>query len=418
MAQARVLGILREVYAFVYALSKRKSQLPQWQSPLVGSWEIEMAKKANGQGHTYKVGASYRTVIRRNAHVVTAMASTPQESKRKAKEKLLAIPTLIPSGEVPVNPKMKLGEFLLDWLDNNHQHNIAHTTYKRYRSLAVIHINPLLGGYALTKITPRLISLLLTAMKEGGQSVRSQQQTRALLSIAFGEAENLNLILVNPVRKVKNPQGSARVISPLKIDEVKRLLKTYEGTYLAARLHVALICGLRQGEALGLRWQDIDFENGTLQVRTQMQLVNNESVFAKLKTDRSYRTVVLTQESLQALVQHKQIIDSWSIQIAVKLRGMDLVFPNGDGGARSPKTDYAEWQKALKLCGIAPKRLHDARHTAATLMYSQGVGIETISRALGHSSSAITSRLYVHSSEAPLRIAAKLMSDALKEIQD
>ena len=87
-------------------------------------------------------------------------------------------------------------------------------------------------------------------------------------------------------------------------------------------------------------------------------------------------------------------------------------------GSKRLNPDYAEWQKALKLCGIAPKRLHDARHTAATLMYSQGVGIETISRALGHSSSAITSRLYVHSAEAPLRIAAKLMSDALRGVEN
>jgi integrase len=77
-------------------------------------------------------------------------------------------------------------------------------------------------------------------------------------------------------------------------------------------------------------------------------------------------------------------------------------------------TDYDEWQKALKLCGIAPRRLHDARHTAATLMYSQRVGIETISRALGHSSSAITSRLYVHSAEAPLRDAAERLEKILK----
>lgn len=204
------------------------------------------------------------------------------------------------------------------------------------------------------------------------------------------------------------------MISPLKIEEVKRLLRTFEGTYLSARLHVAMVCGLRQGEALGLRWQDIDFEAGTVQIQMQMQLVNNEPVFTRLKTDRSYRTLVLTQESLQALIQHKQIIDSWAMPSVTNWQGLDLVFPMGDGSARSPKTDYAEWQKALKLCGIAPKRLHDARHTAATLMYSQGVGIETISRALGHSSSAITSRLYVHSSEEPLRKAAKLMSEALE----
>jgi integrase len=75
--------------------------------------------------------------------------------------------------------------------------------------------------------------------------------------------------------------------------------------------------------------------------------------------------------------------------------------------------DYDDWQKALKLCGIARKRLHDARHTAATLMYSQGIGIETISRSLGHSSSAITSRLYVHSAEEPLRNAAIALDSVL-----
>jgi len=374
-----------------------------------------MARKANGQGHTYKVGNSYRTVIHKNAFVVTAMASTPQESKRKAKEKLSTLPNWSPTDEFPVNPKMTLDEFLLDWLENTHQHSIAHTTYKRYRSLAVQHIIPSIGNYELRKINPRLINSLLATMRDAGQSVRSQQQARALLSIAFSEAENLNYVASNPVRKVKNPQGSTRVISPLKIEDVKRLLQTYSGTYLSARLHIAMVCGLRQGEALGLCWQDIDFEAGTLEIKRQMQLLNNESVFTRLKTDRSYRTLVLTQETMQSLIEHKQIIDSWSMRSDGNWQNLELVFPQSDGGARSTKTDYAEWQKALKLCGIAPKRLHDARHTAATLMYSQGVGIETISRALGHSSSAITSRLYVHSSEEPLRKAAELISVALNQ---
>lgn len=83
---------------------------------------------------------------------------------------------------------------------------------------------------------------------------------------------------------------------------------------------------------------------------------------------------------------------------------------------RSPKIDYDQWQNALKLCGIAPRRLHDARHSAATLMYASGVGIETISRSLGHSTSAITSKLYVHTAEQPLRIAAELVEQALAEV--
>jgi integrase len=372
-------------------------------------------RKANGQGHTYKVRNSYRTVIHRDDYVVTAMAATPQESKRKAKEKLLLLPASINSLETSINSKIKLNEFLINWLESVHQHNIANSTFKRYMSLTKHHINPVLGDYELRKVTPRLINSLLATMRDSGQSIRSQQQARAVLSIALTEAEFQNLIAENPIRKVKNPQGKSKEISPLTLEEVKRLLSTYKLTYLSARLHIALLCGLRQGEALGLRWQDLDLELGTLKVQTQIQLVNNLPVFTRLKTDRSYRTLILTDETITALGHHKELLNGWMLKKGEEWISHNLVFPQEDGSPRSPKTDYAEWQKALRLCGIAPKRLHDARHTAATLMYSQSVGIETISRALGHSSSAITSRLYVHSSEEPLRKAAELISVALNQ---
>jgi integrase len=375
----------------------------------------QVERKANGQGHTYKVGKSYRTVIHRDEYVVTAMAATLQESKRKAKEKLLQLPVSINSLETSINSKIKLNEFLINWLESVHQHNIANSTFKRYMSLTKHHINPVLGDYELRKVTPRLINLLLAKMRDSGQSIRSQQQARAVLSIALTEAEFQNLIAENPIRKVKNPQGKSKEISPLTLEEVKRLLSTYKLTYLSARLHIALLCGLRQGEALGLRWQDLDLELGTLKVQTQIQLVNNLPVFTRLKTDRSYRTLILTDETITALGHHKELLNGWMLKKGEEWKSLNLVFPQEDGSPRSPKTDYAEWQKALRLCGIAPKRLHDARHTAATLMYSQSVGIETISRALGHSSSAITSRLYVHSSEEPLRKAAELISVALNQ---
>jgi integrase len=163
---------------------------------------------------------------------------------------------------------------------------------------------------------------------------------------------------------------------------------------------------LRQGEALGLKWQDIDFESGTLTVSNQIQRINGVATFTRLKTFRSYRTLVLTEETLESLRIHKNLIAKWQTSCADKWISLDLVFPSNDGSARSPHIDYNEWQKALKLCGIASHRLHDARHTAATLMYSQGIGIETISRILGHSSSAITSRIYVHAALEPIQNAA------------
>jgi hypothetical protein len=185
---------------------------------------------------------------------------------------------------------------------------------------------------------------------------------------------------------------------------------------MSARLHIALVCGLRQGESLGLRWQDIDFDKGLLQLKTQIQMVENRATFTSLKTARSMRTIVLTDETTQALLNHKEIIQKMKEQAGGTWEEWDLVFPRIIGSPRSATVDSDEWHRCLSLCGIPRRRLHDARHTAATLMYSQGVGIETISRALGHSSSAITSRLYVHSAEAPLRDAAEKMSLLLGQI--
>jgi integrase len=372
-----------------------------------------MAKKANGQGYTYKVGNSYRTVIRNGDQSITAMAKNAQDSRKLAKEKLVLKVSETDIERAKNLSNLLLENYLMSWLEDEHKHNIAHSTYKRYRSLALNHINPTLGSYRITEITPRLVNQLLVDMRKKGQSVRSIQQARALLSISLGEAENLSYISSNPVRKVKNPINSQKTITPLTLDEVKRLLKTYEETYLCARLHIALICGLRQGEAIGLRWQDIDLANGKLEVRKQIQIIEGKQEFTELKTERSKRTVMLTETTLKALVEHQKMVERMRQGCLTNWQDLDLVFPRENGSPRSPQTDYDEWQKALKLCGIAPKRLHDARHTAATLMYSQSVGIETISRALGHSSSAITSRLYVHSVEEPLRKAASALNGIL-----
>ena len=372
-----------------------------------------MARRANGNGHTYKVGNSYRTVIRRNGYVITAMASNPQESRKRAKEKLLHLPNLGNSENQSDARKLKLGTYLLQWLTDEHQHSIAHSTFKRYRSLAINHINPTIGDLELQKVTSAQIYKALRVMKGAGQGVRSMQQARALLSIALAAAEDKGFIGSNPVKKVKNPTGIQSTFTPLTIDEVRRLLNTFSGTFMSARLHIALVCGLRQGESLGLRWQDIDFDKGLLQLKTQIQMVENKATFTSLKTARSMRTIALADETVQALFAHKEIVQRMREQAGDAWEEWGLVFPRVVGAPRSSTVDSDEWHRCLSLCGIPRRRLHDARHTAATLMYSQGIGIETISRALGHSSSAITSKLYVHSAEEPLRKAALIMNEIL-----
>jgi integrase len=372
-----------------------------------------MSRKANGQGYTYKVGKSYRTVIRRGDQSVTAMAPTAQLSRQRAKEKIEKLPKLLGNKNSLPQSKIALGSYLLEWLEEEHKHQIAHSTWKRYRALATHHIVPVIGQIPLRKLVPSDIQLVLTTMREGGQSPRSQQQARALLSVALGEAENNEYIPSNPVKKVRIPVNKSREIEPLTIEEVKRLLETYKETYMSARLHIALLCGLRQGEALGLRWQDVDLVNGVLEVRNQIQMIDGKLQLTGLKTERSRRSLVLTLGSLEALKTHRQLVENMRLIWGSQWVDTDLVFPAIDGTPKQATVDYNEWKRALRLCGIKPRRLHDARHTAATLMYGQGVGIEVISRALGHSSSAITSKLYVHSAIQPLRLAAEKMENLL-----
>lgn len=374
---------------------------------------MQMSRRSNGQGHTYKVGKSYRTVIHCNGHVVTAMAPTTQESRKLAKEKLEKLPKNQSIKNALPQSKIAFAEYLISWLDESHKHQIAHSTWKRYRTLAVHHINPVIGRIPLRKLVPSDIQLVLTTMREAGQSPRSQQQARALLSVALGEAENNEFIPSNPVKKVRIPVNKNREIEPLTVDEVRRLLETYRGTPSSARLHIALLCGLRQGEALGLRWQDIDLVNGVLEVRNQIQMIDGQLRLTGLKTERSRRSLVLTSGTLEALKKHREIIDQIRNAYGIDWKENNLVFPSTDGSPKQATIDFNDWKRALRLCGIKPRRLHDARHTAATLMYGQGIGIEVISRALGHSSSAITSKLYVHSAIQPLRLAAEKMEKLL-----
>lgn len=338
--------------------------------------------------------------------MVTAMGPTAQESRKRAKIKIEKMPNLMGKKHSLPVARLTLNQYLSDWLINEHQSRIAHTTYKRYASLLANHILPSIGSLELQKVTSADVQRVLIKMREGGQSPRSQQQARALLSIAMSSAVDKEYLAMNPVYRVKNPVNKSREMKPLSADEVRRLLQTYKGTLLSARLHIALLGGLRQGEALGLRWQDVDIENGLLHVKVQIQTINGRREFIGLKTNRSQRSIALTQTTIEALNLHRGLISQLRATAGSEWSENDLVFPEVNGMPKSSTIDYQEWKRALRLCGIKPRKLHEARHTAATLMYSQGVGIEVISRVLGHSTSAITSKLYVHSSLKPLKDAA------------
>ena len=369
-------------------------------------------RKTNGQGHTYRNGKSYRTVINDKGRTVTASGKTAAESKRRAQEKLNALP-IIAGSHVIRNGSMTVEQFILPWLENVHQQNIAETTYKRYLGLTKKYIIPGLGRVAMRNVTKKQVKQLMDSMALAGQKPRSIQQMRALLSVAFNYAVEVEMVGANPVQLVKSPKVSQGVRDPLDKHELKKLLDSVAGTFMCARIHIAAICGLRQGEALGLRWQDIDFESNAIHVRVQIQKKKGNRQFVPLKTQSSQRILYVGQATMDALKAHRAIINQMKLRAGSTWNDHDLVFPNRIGAPIQSKWDYERWMKALDCAGLRRRRLHDARHTAGTIMHESGADIESIRRVLGHSSIALTSSTYVHASAAPVRAAFESFEKAI-----
>lgn len=360
------------------------------------------SRRRNGEGSTYRHKNGWRTKLTRGTQTVTAMGRSEQESRRLAKEKLAKLP-LPDDSLMTESVNMLFGEYMFNWLTKKHVKEITNTTYRRYESLARRHIIPALGHLKIREINKNHINALMESMDDRGQSPRSRQQARALLSAAFKRALQDDLISANPVTRSRGVKVDSPEIHPLSKSEVLQLLRLTLDPYMQARVRIAVLFGLRQGEALGLQWKDVDLEKGQIFVWQQLQKVNGVYVWVKLKSKFSVRTLDLDPMTISALRAHKSFQNANRLGMGELWQDNDLVFPGAKGQQMNSHTDFTHWQKALASAGLPVKRLHDARHTAATLLYDAGMDIETIRRFMGHASVLLTSRTYVHHSSRQMK---------------
>lgn len=371
------------------------------------------SRRRNGDGNTYRHKNGWRTVISHKGHTVTAMGRSEQESRRLAKEKIKKLP-IYDGSLVPEASKLTTGDFLTNWITKKHKTSIAATTYRRYASLIHIHIIPALGSIKLQAVTKNHVNALMLQMREKGQSARSQQQARAVLSAAFESAMEDDLVASNPVSKSRTISLDSAQIHPLSLAEVQTLLAKTTGVQMQVRVRMAVLYAMRQGETLGLQWKDVDFNKKTVFIWQQVQKIGGVHEFVKLKSEDSVRTLEVDDETLAALTAHKIQQNLDRLAMGDKWEDHDLVFTTSTGKPIDCKTDYRQWHRALANAGLPIKRLHDARHTAATLLFDQGLDIEVIRRFMGHSSVLLTSKTYVHHSARQLKGAADLINTMIK----
>jgi integrase len=204
-----------------------------------------------------------------------------------------------------------------------------------------------------------------------------------------------------PATLAEPPQASHRELRPLTREQMLALLAGVEGDRLAALYIAACGLGLRQGELLGLRWKDLNLERGELTVHQTLQ--RGSRTLAPPKTERSERTLRLPQRVATALARHR------AEQSIVPVSG--LVFTTAHGTPLDSRNVTRYFQGHLSRLGLPHYRLHDLRHTFATLMLEDGEDLATVSRALGHASIATTADVYAHVTPAMQdRVAARMES--------
>ncbi len=359
------------------------------------------SRNRNGDGYTYPFRNGYRTVIENGGRSFTATGKTPAEARRKAKAKLREARPLNVGVDAD-GGRMKVSEYLSKWLEQTHKRNLANTTYKRYLGLANNHIIPLLGEKEMRSVTKNDVNELIRLMDIAGQSAHSQHQARAVLSAMFVDAIKNDAVIHNPVAHSSKVKLGEHEAEPLSLEEAKRVVSCAQTTPMKLRWRISLFYGLRQGEVLGLRWKDIDLEVGTMAVRVQMQKVDKVAQFVPLKTRASRRILPLDSETVQLYRSHKAEQAKQRLSKGAGWVDNDLVFPNAEGKFMQSSWDSKLWHRALSTAGVTDRRLHDARHTCATILHSNGHDVEAIRRFLGHSSIQMTSSTYIHGDPKPL----------------
>jgi integrase len=334
-----------------------------------------------------------------------------------AASKLRELRDSIARNEEPRGSGITVAEWMEYWFGTIAPRKVKPLTLAGYDAKVNQYIVPLLGHIKLKALSVDQIEDAWDQLRDSGNPTKAEptplsantiHQTHRILSRALKVAVQRKKLLSNPAGgdSMDAPPAQEIEVVPMTRAEVERVRTTAEGRWNAARWNVALALGLRQGEALGLRWEDVDLEAGELSVRqTLMRLKGKGIVFGTPKSKMSRRTVSIPPSLLRALKAHRKAQRAKRLELGSHWTDSGLVFTLEDGRPLDPSVDAGRWRQLLKDAGVRHYRLHDARHSAATIMVANGVDIRVAMKILGHSQLSVTMK-YQHVVDDLMRDAA------------
>ncbi len=368
-------------------------------------------------------------------------------------------------GSVIQNERQTVSQFLAHWLEDVARPRVRPRTLTTYEAAIERHLVPNLGRIRLAKLTPQHLQAWLRQLETDGVSANRRRYARVVLRMALNTAMRWRLVTRNVATLIDAPRVVAREIRPFTPEESRAFLKAIDGDQLEAFFTVALACGLRLGEGLGLQWTDVDLDRGTLQVRRAVQRFGgsasarrpllaerkrllkaideaqadkNPDVAASLqielkrvrealkpiktavqvvepKSSRSRRTIALPAVVVKALNRCR--VRQLEARMAAGKRWQDsgFVFTTPTGTVLDPRNLTRAFKAILAANNLPPIRIHDLRHSCATLLLAQGVNPRVVMETLGHSQVSLTLNTYSHVLPALQQNAAAKMDAILSQ---
>lgn len=304
----------------------------------------------------------------------------------------------VQSGLPLLDERQTVGQYLESWIASV-KPQIRLSSWRRYGDYVRVHLVPGLGRIPLAKLTPQHVQLFYARKLAEGLSSSTVHHIHGVLHRALDDALLMGIVQRNVAEMVRAPRRSSREMMALNEQQAHRLLEVVKGDRFETLYLLALTTGMRQGELLALRWQDVDLDRATLQIRVNVQEADGRFMIAEVKTAYSRRSIRLTRTAVESLRMHRARQNEERLALGSTWNtDHDLVFPNRLGGIMIPDNlAKRSFKKHLVRAGLSKEiRFHDLRHTAATLLLSRGVHPKVVSEMLGHADISITLRVYAH----------------------
>jgi integrase len=327
-------------------------------------------------------------------------------SKQEVQVKLRELQSNASVGSLSDAGRLTVGDYLQRWLENTAKSKTRATTYARYEQLVRLHIKPILGGLQLSKLSTIHVESLYAEMERNGGTAWTRKMAGMVLTNALRHAVRLKLIPFNPAADVIKARPEEKEMLFLTDAQARLFLAAARAHRLHTLFVLAIGSGMRQGELLGLRWSDIDFEKSTVSVSRSLAQVNGQFTLKEPKSKQSRRTITLPRFVMEALTEHRAaMLAEGNIAAAVFCTRTGQYFGKSNLIRqvfrpilrRANDKVIEETTKTAVESALLPEiRFHDLRHTHATSLLGKGHSIKAVSQRLGHNSIEITLKTYAH----------------------